>query len=58
MPRNPNPKPDDPKQAARFIEAAKLLEADKTGKPFEKALDAVGLVARPRPHSSRKLRKN
>ena len=41
MPRKPNPPPDDAKQAARFIQTAKALEADKTGRAFEKALDLV-----------------
>jgi hypothetical protein len=41
MPRKPNPPPDDAEQAARFIETAKLLEADKTGEAFEQALGVV-----------------
>ena len=43
MPRKPNPPPDDAEQAARFIETAKQLEADKTGKKFERALGVVVL---------------
>ena len=41
MPRKPNPPPDDAEQAARFIETAKELEADKTGKAFTRALDVI-----------------
>lgn len=41
MPRKPNPPPDDAEQAARFIKTAKLLELDKTGDAFEKALRIV-----------------
>ena len=41
MPRKPNPPPDDKAQSQRFIETAKLLEADKTGKQFEAALKIV-----------------
>lgn len=41
MPRKPNPPPDDAEQAARFIEAAKALETDKTGKAFTRALDVI-----------------
>lgn len=41
MPRKPNPPPDDAEQAARFIEAAKAIEADKTGKAFTRALNVI-----------------
>lgn len=41
MPRKPNPPPDDAAQAARFIEAAKAVEADKTGKAFTRALNVI-----------------
>ena len=41
MPRKPNPPPDDAAQAARFIEAAKAAEADKTGKAFTHALGVI-----------------
>ncbi len=34
-------KPDDPKQSQRFVETARKLEADETGKSFEKALNVV-----------------
>lgn len=55
MPRKPNPPPDDAAQAARFIEAAKLVDADKTGKAFARALDAIvpvlaqGSTKKPKP---------
>ena len=38
MSRKPNPPPDDKDQAAKFIETAKLVEADKNPKAFESAL--------------------
>ena len=41
MPRKPNPPSDDKEQAARFIEAARLVEANKTGKKFERALEII-----------------
>lgn len=41
MPRQPNPKPDDAEQTARFIENAKLVDANKSGKVFEKAVEAI-----------------
>jgi hypothetical protein len=37
-PKNANQKPNDAEQSKRFKEAARQLEADVTGKTFEKAL--------------------
>ena len=37
----PKPKPDDPAQSARFIEAAKALEVDETGEAFDKAFKSI-----------------
>lgn len=34
-------KKDNPEQSQRFIETAKALSTDKTGKLFNKAIDAV-----------------
>lgn len=53
MPRKPNPPPDDAEQAARFIETAKELEADKTGEAFSRALSAV-IPTRPAKPRSKK----
>ncbi len=36
MPRKPEPKPDDPEQSARFVEAAKEAGTDESGKAFER----------------------
>ena len=41
MSRKPNPPPDDKDQAAKFIETAKLVEADKNPKAFESALSLI-----------------
>ena len=41
MPRKPNPKPDNEQQSKKFLETAKLIEADKTGKNFHKALEVI-----------------
>lgn len=41
MSRKPNLPPDDAAQAARFIAAAKEIEADKTGKAFTRALEVI-----------------
>ena len=41
MPRKPNPKPDDEEQSKKFLETAKLLETDKAGKVFHKALEVL-----------------
>ena len=38
-------KPDDRGQSQRFVETAKKLEADESGKSFEKAMKAIS----PRP---------
>ena len=41
MPRKPAPKPDDPEQSKRFIETARELEADESGKAFERAIKKI-----------------
>lgn len=37
----PKPKPDDPEQSARFLEAAKKAEAAASAKEAEKAVKSV-----------------
>ena len=49
MPRKPKPKPDDPKQYKRFLEAAKELGADQDPKAFERKFKK--LVPRAKPKS-------
>lgn len=44
---SPNPIPDDVAQSHRFIEDAKSLEVDGTGKVFERAIGVVPLKTRP-----------
>jgi hypothetical protein len=39
--RKPAPKPDDPEQSKRFLEAAKAAEADETAIGADKAFKAV-----------------
>ena len=41
MPRKPKPRPDDPAQSKRFIEAAREYGTDETGEAFERAFDKV-----------------
>lgn len=41
MPKKPNPPSDDAEQAARFIETAKLLEADRQSQDFLKVVDSL-----------------
>ena len=41
MSRKPNPPPDDKAQAQRFVETAKQLESDESGKQFEAAVKVV-----------------
>ena len=41
---NKNPKEskkDDKKQSQRFVEAAELLESDKSGRSFHKAMEII-----------------
>jgi hypothetical protein len=33
--------PDDPKQSARFVEDARRLDVDESGKPFERVLKKI-----------------
>ena len=35
------PEPDDKEQSARFVETAKALESDESGKTFERALRKI-----------------
>jgi hypothetical protein len=35
------PKQDDPAQSQRFVEAAKQIEADETGKVFARAIKKI-----------------
>jgi hypothetical protein len=50
MPQKSKPKPDDPAQYKRFIEAARKAEADETkegaDKAFKRVVSAIGI--RPR----------
>ena len=41
MTTKPKPKPDDPAQSARFIEAAKRAEVDPSGEAFDKAFKRI-----------------
>jgi hypothetical protein len=39
--KQPAPKPDDPEQSKRFIEAARQIEADETGEAFDRAFRKI-----------------
>jgi hypothetical protein len=41
MPRQPKPKPDNPEQFKRFIEAARDVGAEADPKTFDRVLDKV-----------------
>lgn len=41
MARKPEPKPDDPEQSKRFIEAARDAEADETEEGAERAFTKI-----------------
>jgi hypothetical protein len=35
------PKPDDPEQSKRFIDAARKIEADESGEAFRRAFEKI-----------------
>ena len=41
MLRKPAPKPDDPERSKRLPETARELEADESGKAFERAFKSI-----------------
>lgn len=45
----PPPKRDDPEQSKRFEETAREVEADESGKDFQRAIKAVVPTKRPTP---------
>ena len=47
-PRAARPKPDDPEQSRRFIDAAKEAGVDETGQEFEKAFKKLAPERRSR----------
>jgi hypothetical protein len=47
MTRKAEPKPDDPAQYKRFLEAAREAQADKTEKGADKAFKKVALPRKP-----------
>ncbi len=40
-------KKDDPEQSKRFVETAKELDADKSGKKFDRAFKAINPTKKP-----------
>jgi hypothetical protein len=42
------PKPDDPEQSKRFVEAAREIGADETGEAFRRAFEKI-VPRRPKP---------
>jgi hypothetical protein len=46
MPAKPTPKPDDPKQYERFLEAAKKAEADQSKQGADRAFKKVVIPRR------------
>jgi hypothetical protein len=41
QPKRKNPKPDDPEQSKRFIEAARQTEVDETGEAFRQVFEKI-----------------
>lgn len=59
MARKPTPKPDDPEQYKRFLEAAKEAQADKTEAGADRAFKTVAKPIRaPKPAPSNELPKS
>lgn len=54
MPRKPALQPDDPEQSKRFIEMAREIGADESGKTFKRA---VGKIVKAKPKGDRKPQK-
>ena len=48
MSKKPTPKPDDPEQYKRFVEAAKEVEADEDPAALENALAKIATVRSPK----------
>ena len=48
MAEKPKPKPDDPKQYERFLEAARKAEADETREGADRAFKKVALPKKPK----------
>lgn len=49
MPRKPRPKPDDPAQYKRFLEAAEKAEADKSEEGADRAFKKISARKDARP---------
>lgn len=47
MPRKPNPKWDDPIESERFLDAAKIAEADDDPNAFDRALKKIATSKAP-----------
>lgn len=41
MAKKPKPEPDDKEQSSRFVETAKSLGVDESGKNFDRAMNLV-----------------
>ena len=41
MARKPKPKPDDKEQSQRFVETARSLEVDESGKNFDQLIKKI-----------------
>ena len=49
MPRKPMPKPDNPEQFRRFLEAAREAGVDADSETFDRVLEEVARSPRPKP---------
>lgn len=49
MPRKSEPKPDNPEQYKRFLEAAREISADPEAEAFDRVLEKVARSKDPKP---------
>lgn len=54
MAKKPKPEPDDKEQSQRFVKTARKLEADESGKSFERAIKSM---QKGKHHSKTKVRR-
>lgn len=48
MAKKPKPEPDDKEQSSRFVETAKSLGVDESGKHFDRAMKSI-IPPKPKP---------
>lgn len=60
MAKKPKPDPDDKEQSKRFVQTARELESDESGKQFQQALEIIPskpTVVRPLPSTKQQKKR-